>query len=65
MKLDLDLEKEKTLTLDQLLKICLLCLAIGAVTTVINPLLGLMLIGGVILYMIFPIILKLTEKKKE
>lgn len=64
MKLQFDLDKEKTLTLHQIIKIILICLTAGAVSSLINFTLGACIIGFSLLFLLWPTIMKFKEKKK-
>ena len=65
MKMNLDLDKEKTLTMHQIIKIVLICFALGSVSALISFTLGACIIGVALLFLLWPTILKFTEKNKK
>ena len=65
MKISFDLEKEKTLTIRQLIKLMLTCLIVGAISALISFVLGIFIVGLAAMLLLFPTLMKLTEKKHE
>lgn len=59
----IDLNEEIKITKWNLLQLILICLAIGAGGTLLNPTLGLVFIGITILFFALPILIKLFGAK--
>ena len=58
---DYDLNKTIKLTRYQLIQLTLICLSLGAGITLIQSLLGFVVIGASLIFVIYPIIKKIFE----
>ena len=65
MKISFDLEKEKTLTIRQIIKLMLIFLSVGSIAALINFVLGIFIVGLAATLLLFPTLMKLTEKKQK
>ena len=62
---DYDLNKTIKLTHYQLIQLTLICLSLGAGITLIQSLLGFIVIGVSLIFLIYPIIQKIRESDKD